>query len=191
MNKSYIVLLLLVSSISIIVSLSYTPNIFGFGWPYAQQDYPHQIGAAQFNEHQYIAYQSLTANKTVDIFFQASHDNGSTFSNPIDLNDFMNKSTSSDYSANPQVAAFNDDVYIIWHSKLSSGNVNLFYINSTDGGRTFGNATNESYMNNPNHNTNLNVEHAVLLVDRITGSVFVAYTNDDGSVVPCHVHCDG
>jgi hypothetical protein len=191
MNKSYVVLLLLLSSVSIIVSLSYTPNIFGQVWPYNQGSYPHQLSAAQFDQHRYVVYQSLTANKTVDILFKESHDNGTTFSNPVDLNDFMNKSISSDYSAFPQVGAFNEDVYVIWHSKLSNGNVNLFYIKSSDGGRTFENATNVSYMNNPGNNTQLKVMHSELLVDRITGSVYVAYTNDDGSTVPCHVHCDG
>jgi hypothetical protein len=55
---------------------------------------------------------------------------------------------------------------------------------SSDGGITFKNATDMS------ENKNVNVLQSDLIVDRNTGDVFVACINDDGSVVPCHVHCN-
>jgi hypothetical protein len=187
MNNSSFGLWLLLPLV-LIVFVSSTPNIFGVG-PYNQSSFTHQVGAAQFGPHRYIAYQNLTTNNYVDILFKESHDNGTTFSNPINLNNFTNETSLIDFNANPQVGAFGEDVYVIWHGKLSGGNVDLFYIKSSDGGRTFENATNVSETND--ENKNVNVIHSILLVDRLTGSVFVTYTNDDGSVVPCHVHCDG
>ncbi len=187
MNNSAFGLLLL-SPLVLIVFVSSTPNIFGIG-PYNQSSFTHQLSAAQFGPHRYIAYQNLTADNYVDMLFKESHDNGTTFSNPINLNNFINETSLIGFNANPQVGAFGEDVYVIWHGKLSSGPVDLYYIKSSDGGRTFENATNISAKNN--ENKFVNVIYSTLLVDRLTGSVFVAYTNDDGSVVPCHVHCDG
>ncbi len=56
----------------------------------------------------------------MDILFKESHDNGTTFSNPINLNNFTNETSLIDFNANPQVGAFGKDVYVIWHGKLSS-----------------------------------------------------------------------
>jgi hypothetical protein len=177
MNNSVIVLLFL-SPIVIILFASYIPNIFALNTA-------SQISAAQYGPHRYMAYQNFSSSyNATDIFFQESHDNGTTFSHPVDLITFVNDTHLIDPNTNPQVGAFGDDVYVIWQGKYSGGAVNLFYIKSSDGGRTFENATNVS------ENPAVGVLNSILLVDRITGSVFVSYINADGSVVPCHVHCD-
>jgi hypothetical protein len=70
------------------------------------------------------------------IFFKRSIDGGATFSNTTKITN----ATSGD-SFNPQIAAANNNVYLLWQN--NSGNVNkqLFFKRSIDGGATFGNTT--------------------------------------------------
>jgi hypothetical protein len=147
------------------------------------------LSAAIFGQHQYIVYQNKTPPATTsNIFFKESHDGGNIFSPPKDLSGstIINGTSVSGTldSKNPKVGAFGNDVYVIWEGKVSGGNLNLFYTNSTDGGKNFINPIDVS------QNRNVNVVQSTLIVDTGTGNVFVAYINDDGSVVPCHVRCD-
>jgi hypothetical protein len=144
------------------------------------------LNTAVFGQHRYMVYQNLSDTGHKDIYFRESHDGGETFSHPTDLTEkYVNATTPRlDPNTNPKIGAFADDVYIIWHGKISGGNTNLFYMKSSDGGITFRNATDVS------ENKNVNVIQSALTVDRNTGDVFVAYINSDGSVVPCHVHCN-
>ena len=73
------------------------------------------------------------------IFFKRSIDNGATFENKTKITNI-----SSLDSLNPQIAAANNNVYLLWQS--NSGNVSkqLFFKRSIDGGATFENATNIS-----------------------------------------------
>jgi hypothetical protein len=144
-----------------------------------------ELHTAMYGLHRYMVYTNVTANGKTDIFFQESHNNGTSFSHPIDLNNYLNKTTPLvSPNENPQVGAFHDEVYVIWQGQISGGNKNLFYIKSSDGGQTFGNATDVS------QNKAVDVLESKLIVDSITGFVFVGYLNADGSVVACHVHCE-
>jgi hypothetical protein len=144
------------------------------------------LNTAIFGQHRYMVYQNLSGTGHTDIYFRESRDGGQTFSHPLDLIEkYVNATTPLlNPNTHPQIGAFADDVYVIWHGKISGGNINLFYMKSSDGGSTFKNATDVS------ENKNVNVIQSVLTVDRNTGDVFVTYINDDGSVVPCHVHCN-
>lgn len=73
------------------------------------------------------------------IFFKRSIDGGDTFGNTTKITNI-----SSLDSLNPQIAAANNNVYLLWQS--NSGNVSkqLFFKRSIDGGDTFENATNMS-----------------------------------------------
>jgi hypothetical protein len=144
------------------------------------------LQAAMVGEHRYLVYQNATSETSSGIFFQESHDDGVTFSHPRDIsnNTHVDGVLVQLDSKNPNVGAFGDKVYVIWEGKRTTGNTNLFYTNSSDGGATFENATDAS------ENRAVNIVESSLIVDPATGKVFVAYVNDDGSVVPCHVHCD-
>ncbi len=140
---------------------------------------------AQYGPHRYNAYES-TLNGT-DIMFTESHDNGMNFSNPINLTSLIQSQQLVVNSVEPQIGAYGDYVYLIWISEFASGIANLFYTYSADGGTTFDNATNISFEEG---NEGISVQQAILDVNPINGTVYIAYLLQDGTVVPCRVKCD-
>jgi hypothetical protein len=140
---------------------------------------------AQSGSHRYIVSES-SANDTY-IIFQESHDNGMNFSNPVNLSAFIQSPQIVTSSNKPLIGAFGDNVYIYWLSTFASGVKNLFYIDSKDGGFTFGNATNVSLMEG---HEGQSVISAKLDVDPISGTVYAAFKLSDNTIVPCRVHCD-
>jgi hypothetical protein len=143
------------------------------------------LAAAQYGPHRYNVYEN-TVNGT-DIMFIESHDNGMTFSDPVNLSSYIQSPQLVVSSNKPQVGAFGNDVFVIWESLFASGIKNLFYTYSEDGGITFENATNVSFEEG---NEGISVQQAVLNVNPINGTVYLSFLLEDGSVVPCHVKCD-
>lgn len=68
-----------------------------------------------------------------DIYMKISHNNGLSFSDPINLS---NNPASLSY--NPDIEESNGNVYIVWEDDSGiSGNTDIFFIKSSDGGATF------------------------------------------------------
>ena len=66
-----------------------------------------------------------------EIYFKRSTDGGASFSNtPINLSN----TTGGSYS--PQIAASGNNVYVVWRDQ-TTGNADIFFARSTDGGVTF------------------------------------------------------
>ncbi len=87
------------------------------------------------------------------ILYSKSTDGGTTFNGgspgtPIIL------STTSGQNQNPQIAVSGSNVYVIWNN-ATSGNSDIFFTKSTDGGSTFGSIVNLS--NNWRDSTNCNI----------------------------------
>ena len=176
MNKLIGLFLIIISSV---VLISSTTNVV-----FAVSD-DDTLVVAQYGPHRYNVYEN-TLNGT-DIMFTESHDNGMNFSNPINLSSLIQSQQLVVNSVEPQVGAYGDYVYLIWISEFASGIANLFYTYSADGGITFDNATNISLEE---ENEGKSVQQAVLDVNPINGTVYIAYLLQDGTVVPCRVKCD-
>lgn len=68
-----------------------------------------------------------------DVYLKISQDRGATFGDTINLS---NNPASLSY--NPQIVTFGENVYIVWEDdEGNSGNSDIFFIRSSDGGNTF------------------------------------------------------
>ena len=83
-----------------------------------------------------------------DIFFTKSADGGNSFGKIINL------SNNSGNSNIPQISAVGANVYVVWLDDFS-GNQDMFFTKSTDGGNSFGKIINLSSKNNENTNNNI------------------------------------
>src|ERR671937_274184 len=98
---------------------------------------------AAYNNNVYVVWQSNKGHGISNIYFRASKDNGTTFGNIINL------SHNTGLSSSPQIAAYNNNVYVVWQSNKGHGISNIYFRASKDNGTTFGNIINLS------HNTGL------------------------------------
>ena len=73
-----------------------------------------------------------TTNKNGEVMFRASTDNGTTFSDKINLSN----STNAD-SVDANIAASGNRVFVTWWERNATSNVPVLKI-STDNGKTFG-----------------------------------------------------
>ncbi len=81
-----------------------------------------------------------------DIFFIKSGDEGKNFGRPINL------SNNTEYSERPQIAVSKNGLFIVWAETDNSGNKEIMFTKSLDGGTTFGKAINLSNTSkNSNH----------------------------------------
>ena len=94
-----------------------------------------------FRNNVYIVWQDGIAGNNFDIFFKASTDNGTTFGTAINL------SNNTGFSGYPRLAAYGNNVYIVWQDN-TPGNSDILFKASTDNGTTFRTAINLS--NNTN-----------------------------------------
>jgi hypothetical protein len=87
----------------------------------------------------YVAWEDDTNSPGIpDIFFRRSTDGGKTFGSTENL------SGNDGSSVVPQIAiSGRNNVYVVWQDD-TSGNLDIFFKRSTDGGKTFGNTENLS-----------------------------------------------
>ena len=84
------------------------------------------------NNNIYVVWRDTTVNGIEDVFFKRSTDSGATFSNTINLS--MNAGDSD----SPQIAVSGNNVYVVWSDETTTtGNGDIFFARSTDGGATF------------------------------------------------------
>ena len=78
---------------------------------------------------------TTNSNKNKVIMFTKSEDKGKTFNKAIALSNY------SKNSDNPEISAFQDDVYIVWQeraqNKLNDNNGSIFFTSSITRGKTF------------------------------------------------------
>ena len=80
-----------------------------------------------------------------DIFFTKSEDNGTTFSDPLNL------SNNTGFSEHPQIAISKDGIFVVWADNTNSNNTEIMFTKSEDNGTTFSkvmNLSNNSYNSN-------------------------------------------
>ena len=89
-------------------------------------------------------------NDNFDIFFSYSHDGGQTFSEPDNL------SNNTGFSFIPEISSKGNNVYVVWRDGTAiSGNFDIFFSFSRDGGQTF------SEPDNLSNNTGFSVESQI------------------------------
>ncbi|MDQ4073534.1 MAG: glycoside hydrolase [Thermoproteota archaeon] len=94
--------------------------------------------ATEGNNVNVVWFDSTSGN--FEIFFSRSTDGGRTFSTPIIL------SNNAGMSSFPQIATNGNNVYVVWIDN-TSGNFEIFFSRSTDGGNTFSSPVNLSSNN--------------------------------------------
>lgn len=120
-------------------------------------------------------------NNNSNILIAVSQNGGRNYSQPVNLSSHTDDPIKS---INPQVGAFGDDVYIAWQGvNMISGKSQVYLVNSTDGGTTFGKAMNIS------KNPQANVSEYTLLVDKDTGKVLIGWIDDTGPNNYCGARC--
>jgi hypothetical protein len=124
-----------------------------------------------------------------DVFISSSHDNGTTFSTPVNL------SNDAGTSVEPMLAAGGSDVYVVWKD-VTPGNWDVFIAYSHDNGSTFSAATNLS--NNPGISREVTVAMSgdnvyVIWRDNTPGTydTFVRVSHDNGASFGSTVNLSG
>jgi hypothetical protein len=95
----------------------------------------------------YVVWEDTSSGGNSDILLARSGNDGATFGNVT-----PNLSNNTGESTNPKIAAFRNNVYVVWEDTSSGGNSDILFTKSTDSGATFGNVTNLS--NNTGESTN-------------------------------------
>ena len=80
-----------------------------------------------------------------DIFMRKSNDEGATYS------DVVNLSNNTGFSEHPQIAVSGNNMYVVWIDN-TSGNREIYFVRSTDGGATYDNIINLSRDTKDSHN---------------------------------------
>ena len=136
-----------------------------------------QVAAS--NSHVYVVWQDSvsSANRDYDIFIRNSADNGTTFGLPLNL------SNNTGFSEHPQIAAYGNNVYVIWADN-TSGNREVLFTKSVDNGRTFDGVRNLSN----NTSDSFNQEMAVF-----GDNVYVVWLdqNEDSTNILLRASADG
>src|SRR5919198_83404 len=144
-----ILLIILVIFYSVILIITIPPrpvNILFFGHGIAISDnsgFSLDPKTTTAGDNVYVVWQSNKGHGISNIYFRASKDNGTTFGNIINL------SHNTGLSSSPQIAAYNNNVYVVWQSNKGHGISNIYFRASKDNGTTFGKIINIS------HNTGL------------------------------------
>jgi len=94
-------------------------------------------GIAAFGNDVYIVWRQLNDDgKTASIMFKASTDGGNTFDDTKEL------SKNAVYSSSPKIAAYNQNVYIVWDvirdaNEKTRNTEGIFFVTSADKGTSF------------------------------------------------------
>ena len=86
----------------------------------------------------YLAWED-NSKGNFEVFLSKSDDYGASFHLPVDV------STNAGQSGTPQIAVSKDNVYAVWMDN-TSGNYDILFTKSTDGGKSFGSPVNISNL---------------------------------------------
>lgn len=94
----------------------------------------HNQEMAAFEDSVYVIWVDRDEQENIRVLFRASADGGATFGRAIEIGQ-------AGIGSYPKVAAYGDDVYVAWNVIGRGEDDGLYFAKSSDGGRTFGNAT--------------------------------------------------
>jgi len=84
----------------------------------------------------YIAWDDNTTGN-YEVYFVKSTDGGNSFGKVVNISNNLG------LSGRPSIAAYNGNVYVVWHDN-STSNYEVYFAKSTDGGNSFGKSINLS-----------------------------------------------
>jgi hypothetical protein len=125
---------------------------------------------AAYNEKVHVAWIDNTLGNK-EILFATSVDNGTTFSEAINLSNTTNTN-----SRNLELAAFENDVYAVWLDEDEQGNGIILFKASNDGGETFSNPI--TIARNVNTNNDLTFPKVAAYGD----NVYIAWNVADSNI---------
>jgi len=124
---------------------------------------------AAYKEKVHVAWiDNSLGNK--EILFSRSIDNGTTFSEPINVSNTTNTN-----SHNLEISAFENDLYIVWLDEDEEENGIILFKASNDGGETFSNPITIA------HNVNNNGDFTLPKVATHGDSVYIAWNVADNT----------
>jgi hypothetical protein len=137
---------------------------------------------AAWNSHVYVVWQesvSSANNRNYDIVIKNSVDNGTTFGSLVNL------SNNSGFSEHPKLAAFGNNVYVIWADD-TSGNREVLFRRSIDNGTSFDSMKNLSNNTSDSFNQEIavfgdNVYVVWLDQDNVGTNVLLRASTDGGA----------
>jgi hypothetical protein len=100
---------------------------------------------AAWDSSVYVIWQDSVSGRNYDIFIKKSIDNGTTFGEPLNISD------NPGFSEHPQLSVYGGNVYAVWADN-TSGNKEVIFTRSADGGATFEGARNLSNDASDSHN---------------------------------------
>ena len=136
---------------------------------------------AAWNSSVYVVWQdSMPAGgRNYDIFVSKSENRGDYFAPPINL------SNNDGFSEHPQIAAQGNNVYVVW-ADGTSGNKEVMFARSSDGGTTFGDPQNLSSDPSESFNQEIaalgNHVYVVWLDKKIDSNSLLLKASADGGV---------
>jgi hypothetical protein len=112
-----------------------------------------------------------------DIMFRASHDGGETFG------EILNLSNNAGNSFDPRVATSSDGqfVHVTWEDN-TTGNIEIFYSRSTDGGETFNDGSPVGTPTNLSNTPEASFDHQLVAEGPNVYVVWVDCTTDNGDI---------
>src|SRR5690606_27052306 len=128
----------------------------------------------------YLSY-AITENNETNIYLEISKDNGTTFSNPVRVNDKIGDATMNAWTSTKIGLRPNNEVNVLWHAiddsnkDFAYGTSSLRFAKSTDGGQTF------SFVTSPGNNTVTEKAFFDLAVSK-NNSVYISYLDSLSNV---------
>jgi hypothetical protein len=128
----------------------------------------------------YVAWADNTAGNR-EVLFARSNDGGASFENSLNL------SNDTSDSHNQEIAAFANNVYVVWIDRDEEENRSILFRVSSDGGETFGamvsisdKASNESFPKVAAHGNDVYITWNVM-EENANGGLYFAKSSDMGS----------
>lgn len=128
----------------------------------------------------YLSY-AKTENNETNIYLTISKDNGTTFSDPVRVNDKDGDATMNAWTSTKIGLGPNNEVYVLWHviddsnKDFAYGASSLRFAKSADGGQTF------SFVTSPGNNTVTEKAFFDLAVSK-NNSVYISYLDSLSNV---------
>jgi hypothetical protein len=142
------------------------------------------VEISAFNENVYVVWQDIDQNniKNSSIIFKSSNDSGNTFNDTIEL-------AANTHDAYPKVNSYQDNVYIVWNSENNGSskdikNNGLFFIKSSNTGKTFENTTRIVHNNFGESQISVSKDEVVVawggLHSKNINGIYFVKSHDDG-----------
>jgi len=147
----------------------------GLSWSAPQQltDYPYDDVTPSLIEvsgEVWIVFRSYGLSYNADIWYVKTNDGGATWSTPIQLTSYSGR----EFTPSAMVDS-TGKIWVAWCRELVSGNENIYYKTSIDKGASW--SPDQELTTHPND------EGHPSIIEDVSGTIFVFYALDEGTVV--------